>query len=300
MSGTVAFAFLVGTLTTLNPCGFVLLPAYFARRLQGDGVNPVSRLDAVRQALKVGVVTSFGIVFVFGVVGAAISFGAYWLNDVVPWAGFAIGIALMVAGLFVLAGKRINAHLTLRGKFGANLTPGLAGDLSYGMGYGIVSLSCMLPVFVTVMGVSLGGSLATHIVDFVAYVLGVATILTGLSVSAAFARDGLATFLKRLLPYTYRVSGAFLFFAGFYVAYLWGSAIFQVQGPGMAMLAAGEVFSGALRTWISGQVVQWSMLAVLCVLIAISVWTLIGRRSERQKNHKASVTDHQDDVQSHL
>ncbi len=280
MNGAVAFSFLVGTLTTLNPCGFVLLPAYFSRRLESDGALPVTRLDAVSQALKVGVVTSFGIVLVFVLVGAAITFGAYWLNDAVPWTGLAIGIALMFAGVLAMAGKRIHVNFALPRKMRTSADSSLKGDLSYGIGYGIVSLSCMLPIFLTVTSVALSGSLTTRALDFVAFALGVGTILTGLSVSAALARNGLASVLKRFLPYTYRVSGALLFFAGFYVSYLWGSAIFQFGGPGLAMLAVGEILSGTLRTWLSVPAVQWSILTVLGLLIVLYVWVLIRKQTE--------------------
>jgi len=39
MTGAVAFAFLAGTVATVNPCAFVLLPAYFTRRLEADAAG---------------------------------------------------------------------------------------------------------------------------------------------------------------------------------------------------------------------------------------------------------------------
>ena len=58
MSGsTVSFAFVAGTVATVTPCGFALLPAYLARR---SGVEDGTRrsADAVSGAPLVGGVTS--------------------------------------------------------------------------------------------------------------------------------------------------------------------------------------------------------------------------------------------------
>ncbi len=37
MISELAFAFMIGSIATVNPCGFALLPAYLARRLSRDG-----------------------------------------------------------------------------------------------------------------------------------------------------------------------------------------------------------------------------------------------------------------------
>src|SRR5919198_3498211 len=103
---TLSFAFFAGTVATVNPCGFALLPAYLARRLGADeGVRGAP--EAVAHALAVGAITSVGFVFVFGTIGTTISLGARELIHWLPWAGLGVGAALVAVGIAVLAGWRI-------------------------------------------------------------------------------------------------------------------------------------------------------------------------------------------------
>lgn len=111
MTGAMAFAFLIGTITTVNPCGFVLLPAYLARRLGTGEAGDGNRLDAVLHAITVGASATAGFVLVFGIVGGAMVLGANWLTSGFPWAGFIIGIVLAITGLAVMAGLRIGLRL---------------------------------------------------------------------------------------------------------------------------------------------------------------------------------------------
>ncbi len=83
-------------------------------------------------------------------------FGANWLTSGFPWAGFIIGIVLAITGLAVMAGLRIGLRLpTAKRLTGGN---GLSGDFVYGVGYAIVSLSCSLPIFLTVTGMTFSES----------------------------------------------------------------------------------------------------------------------------------------------
>ncbi len=84
MTGAMAFAFLIGTVTTVNPCGLVLLPTYFARRSGMDATAERKKLDAIFHAIIVGVSTTAGFVLVFTVVGGATVLGADWLSDGFP------------------------------------------------------------------------------------------------------------------------------------------------------------------------------------------------------------------------
>src|SRR5438128_8471152 len=83
---TVSFAFVAGTVATVNPCGFALLPAYLARRVGAEDGTRRSA-DAVSRALLVGAVTTAGFMLVFGTIGSAIGLGARELTRALPWAG---------------------------------------------------------------------------------------------------------------------------------------------------------------------------------------------------------------------
>ncbi len=282
MAGAMAFAFLAGTVATVNPCGFVLLPAYFTRRLEADTARSADKITTIANALKIGAITTIGVLIVFGLVGSAASLGLLWLTNAMPWAGFVIGIVLAIAGLMVLAGKHIGVSLPAPRSTGSGAT-GAGGDFVYGLGYGIVSLSCTLPIFLSVTGVTLTGGMAAASLNFIAYALGMGTVLTALSVAAALARNGFSDSITKFLPYVNRTGGALLFLAGLYVSFRWGDALFAVDLPGGSMLAAGEFLSGDLRAWLGGKAGQLAAAAVMALLIAASAWIfLIHRKKDRQ------------------
>ena len=117
---------MAGAVTTVNPCGFALLPAYLARRLSSQAALEPNAVNAVGRALSVGVVTTGGFVLVFGAAAAAISFGAFWLMKAMPVAGLASGLALICVGIVVLSGRHIRLDLGfLRSSPAPEQNPGL-------------------------------------------------------------------------------------------------------------------------------------------------------------------------------
>lgn len=271
--GTVSFAFVAGTVATVNPCGFALLPAYLARRV---GAEDGSRrgADAVGRALLVGGVTTAGFMLVFGTIGTAIGLGARELTRTLPWAGLVIGVALVLAGAAVLAGGHLRLRLPQlsRGPRG-----GLRGDVLFGIGYGTASLSCTLPIFLAATGGAVTGSLAGSALSFLAYAAGMGTILTALAVAAALSQQGLALALRRLVPYVNRASGALLLLAGAYVVYYW--AFFLLPGSdtrtgGRSLIDRGELLSSQVATWLSSSGGQTAAATLLAALGIMAVWAL--------------------------
>ncbi len=272
---TVSFAFVAGTVATVNPCGFALLPAYLARPIGvEDGVRRSA--DAVSRALVVGVVTTAGFMLVFGTIGTAIGLGARELTRALPWAGLVIGIALVLAGAAVVAGIRLRVPLPQPRLRSAG--PGLHGDVLFGVGYGTASLSCTLPIFLAATGGAVTGSLAGSALSFLAYAAGMGTILTALAVAAALSQQGLARVLRRFVPYVNRAAGALLLLAGGYVVYYW--AFFLLPGSdtrtsGRSLIDRGESLSSQAATWLgsdTGQTVASAVLAALAALIAWALW----------------------------
>jgi len=280
MFGAIAFAFIIGTITTVNPCGLVLLPAYFAHRLGAETDPDGNKLDAVFRAIPIGISATAGFVLVFAIIGGATVLGAHWLTQVFPWAGLIIGLILTALGLYILSGRRITVPWP-RTKHHATRN-NLRGDFAYGAGYAIISLSCTLPIFLAILGTSVTETASLSVLNFIAFTLGVGTILTALSVSAALTRNGLAVTLKRFLPYTHQLGGAVLFLAGLYVTYLLGSALFAAEAPVDNMLAAGEQFSAIFIIWLSGPVGKIITPVVLALLITTFIGSYFYHRRRRK------------------
>lgn len=293
MTGSaVSFAFVAGTVATVNPCGFALLPAYLARRVGAEDGTRRSA-DAVSRALVVGGVTTAGFMLVFGTIGTAIGLGARELTRALPWAGLVIGVALVLAGAAVLAGGHLRIHLPQLRYGGARA--GLRGDVLFGIGYGTASLSCTLPIFLAATGSAVTGSLAGSAFTFLAYAAGMGTILTALAVAAALSQQGLARALRHLVPYVNRASGALLLLAGAYVVYYW--AFFLLPGSdtrtsGRSLIDRGESFSSQAATWLgsgTGQTVATIVLATIAALAAFALWRWLRPARERRPHGTAST-----------
>jgi cytochrome c-type biogenesis protein len=283
MTGSVplSIAVVAGGLATLNPCGFPLLPAYLSLYVGADEGRLPRASNRVAQGLLAGLLVTAGFLGVFAIVGLPIVYGAGVVADAVPWAGLAIGVLLASAGLLALARGRLG--LGIRNPIQIARERGLATMILFGAGYGVASLGCTLPLFLALVGASLGADSGDSVLVFAAYGLGMALVLTALSVAAALARQGLARGLRRLVPHMSRIAGALLLAAGAYVSYYW----VRLELGDKATLAADPVVGFGTRFTARLEVLARQDRAGLLIAAAIAValalaaalWHLARRRS---------------------
>lgn len=268
------FAFVAGSIATANPCGFALLPAFLAGRLQ-DAAADAGPARAVARALTVGAVTTAGFLLVFGTIGTAISLGARWLTSVIPWLALAIGVALVLVGIALLTGQRI----PLRSPVRLGGSGGYGSGLLFGIGYGVASLACTLPIFLVVVAGSLTASTLAAPLMFAAYAAGMGTILTALAVAAALSRTGLRSAIRGVLPYVERVSAVLLIGAGAYVVWYWSLALFvpDAKGASTKPVDFGSWLSSAAQTWLGGDTGTLVTELLAAAVAALVLWLLVAR-----------------------
>jgi cytochrome c biogenesis protein CcdA len=227
------FAFAAGLVSAVNPCGFVLLPAYlgvFLGESDGDGRAEVHTAGRVRRGLVVGLTLTAGFVILFVSIGLAIGSIARFLVDLLPWVGLAVGIGLIVAGGYRLAGGSL--YSALPGQLSARLAgglgeeggrpPGLAAYFLFGLAYGLASLSCTLPIFLAVLGGSLAApDLGPMLGRLVLYALGMGSLIITVTIAVAVFKAAAARRFRGLSRVAEPLGIAFLFVAGTYVVYYW-------------------------------------------------------------------------------
>jgi hypothetical protein len=149
--------------------------------------------------------------------------------------------------------------------------------LLFGVGYGIASLACTLPIFLALVGVAVG---ATTLVVFAAYGTGMALVLTALSVGAALMRGGLARALKRILPHMERIAGGLLVVAGAYLVYYWA----RVRFGEAATLADDPIVESVTRFSAEVQVFadRRGLLVVAAAAIVVMAAVVGGLRRGRR------------------
>ena len=219
------YSFGAGMVSTVNPCGFSLLPTYLSLYLSGkDDGTAIHPLLKGCKALLIGIAVTLGFTVLFSLVGAIIWAGGYILMRYLPWLGLIIGTILICLGLFLLAGKSIYSSLPARlaSMIGNPESQGFNTYFLFGVGYGIASLGCTLPIFLVVVGSAIKSQgFSNGILQFISYSLGMGSVLTLLAISFALFKGGLAIYMRRVLPYMGRIAGVLLLISGSYQVHYW-------------------------------------------------------------------------------
>ena len=136
------------------------------------------------RALWVAAVMTVGFVLLFGAIGTVVSFGGLLVIGIMPWMGLLIGLALFGSGLWMLAGRSLSAGVFHRiaARIGDPRDVSTRGFFLYGIAFGAASLSCTLPIFLTVVGSSFTSEGATSgLLQFISYSLGMGSVVLGLT-----------------------------------------------------------------------------------------------------------------------
>ncbi len=222
------YAFVAVMVASVNPCGFVLVPAYLAYYL-GDDPGATGSRRPVRHALAVSATVTASFALLFALAGLLAALAAAALTSVLPWIGTAVGVGLILLAGVLASGREVTASFGPRMAHHlrtATRHRGLRGYAAYGTAYGLASLGCTLPVFLGVVGTSFQlRGLAAAIGQFVLFGLGMGTVLAVLTIATAGFGDGLIRRARTMGPYIGWASAAILWLAGAYVVYYWLTAI---------------------------------------------------------------------------
>ena len=147
----------------------------------------------------------------------------------------------------------------------------------FGIGYGAASLGCTLPLFLALVGASLGGA---KLAAFLAYAVGMAVVLMALSVLVALIREGATQLVRPVLPYMSRIAGLLLLASGGYLFYYWarlhfGDSATVADDP---IVSFGVRFSGQVRSFADGR--GSTLLAIAGAIVALA---LLGSLWQRRR-----------------
>jgi cytochrome c biogenesis protein CcdA len=258
---SLALALSAGILTTLNPCGFALLPAYFAYVLHGSGDRqaPISRhggWQVLRSGL-LGVPLAAGFLLIFLVAAGLLILGGHVAVSLFPWLALIVGTGLILLGGWILVTKRQvelfilgrlatwlarrrwsaarartgqaakTSQQTQGGDTAQRVTPvapstSLPSELvaawGFGLGYGVSSLGCALPIFLLVVGNAITATdPGTVLLILGGYSVGITLVLVAVALAAAAFHDLLRTAIFPLLRWVQPVSALLLVAAGMYI-----------------------------------------------------------------------------------
>lgn len=263
MSALVSTAFAAGLVATVNPCGFAMLPAYLGYFLGGSDTR-----TQVRTSLVAGSVAA-GFLVVFAVSGGLLSAGLRSVVDAIPWLAFAVGAGLVVVGVAQLAGRRLLPSVPGPGR--ARKEGSVAGMFVFGMSYAVASLSCTLPIFLSLIaGVAAAGDVWTSFAAFIAYGAGMATAVTGLTFAVAGGRQTVVARLRSLTKDLHTVSGVVMTIAGGFIIWYWVAVL---SGSGVELGSTDLVRwidrTSAAATGFLGRYAWWVAAATLATVVGV-------------------------------
>ena len=223
LDGNFAYSFMLGVLAAVNPCGFVLLPAYLMYFLGIDSHNAEHQRAPLRRALLVSAAVSAGFLLVFLIIGTISRLFTQWIELNAKYAGLVVGIVGIVIGVAMLLGwKPAFATPTIT----RSNERSLRAMFGFGIAYAVASIGCTIGFLTTAIFGSIGrDGFLSGVVSIVLYGLGMSLLVMTLTISLAAAQSGLLTFLKRGLPYMDRIAAVFILLTGLYLSWYWFVAI---------------------------------------------------------------------------
>lgn len=224
------FAFAAGMVATVNPCGFVMLPAFLTVYMsdqQGNSSNQRNAIEISRSLLKalyVSAALGTGFIVLFGGVGLIISSPAKSLIAIFPWAGFALGFVMAGLGAYLFAGGMLynNKAQSAAALIGTASETSVKGYFLFGVSYALASLSCTLPIFLGLISSSLvTGGIIEAAGQFIAYALGMTFVITVLTMGIAIFKGTAVGQLRKIMPYVHPISAGVSILVGGYLIFYW-------------------------------------------------------------------------------
>lgn len=266
VEGDFAYSLLLGMLAAVNPCGFVLLPAYLVSYLSvDDSSRPAVR---VRRSLVVGSSVSAGFLAVFIVVGAVSRLFTGWLATNAKYAALVIGMGLMVVGVRMLGGWR--PKLWVPSLSGSARGASTRNMVLFGVVYAVASIGCTIGLLTTaILGSFSRDGALSGVISVGLYGLGMGLFVVALTTSLAFAKNALVRGGRGVMKVMDRVSSVLVLLTGVYLTWYWYVAITQREDAGSLVTVVGRWQTNLAETITDAGSPR--LLAVFVVIVAIGI-----------------------------
>ncbi len=270
-----ATSFSQGLLAAINPCGFVLLPTYLVYFLGMENLRPGAERASLLRAIKVSLAVSAGFMSIFVVIGAVTKLSTNFFVENAQWVALIIGLGLVVLGVAMLFGYRL-PFTTPKMDIGER-DRSVRSMYVFGLAYAVASIGCTVPGFTAVvLGSFSTEGLTTGITAIALYGVGMALVVTGLTVTLAFANTALLRILRRGMAWFEQLAGILLILTGMYLCWYWYSSI--TDGSGGRVVAKATSWNGKLENFVLNHQVAVVWVGVMVIVAAVVTALTLQRR----------------------
>ncbi len=289
LEGNFAYSFLLGMFAAVNPCGFVMLPAYliYFLGLEGQRTGVDRQRASVQRALVVSFATSSGFIVVFVAVGTVSRLVTLQVQDNAKYVSLVVGGGLIVLGVMMLRGWK--PPLTTAGAgAGRERKRTLVGMFAFGAAYALASIGCTIGFLVSaVFGSFAASGLVSGVASVALYGVGMALVVTALTMTLAVASGGLLRVLRNGLRYIDRAAGVFIILTGIYLTWYWYAAIRGSGSGANPVTGTIESWQSELVTFMQRQGV-WRLSIVLgsAVAVGLAMVAVSHRRGANCTQHE--------------
>ena len=283
MTALMVPAFVAGMVATVNPCGFAMLPAYLSFFL-GAGDDGAGR--SAKPALRVAGVMTMAFLAVFGIAGLLLSAGLQLVVAALPWLALVIGVAMVGLGVYVFRGGTLSLVVPGKGRVNRRSV------FWFGVSYAVASLSCTLPIFLSLIVGSITRTSPVEAVGlFLVYGLGMSIVIAAITLGVAAGQDRIVRLIRGANRWMTPVSGVVLAAAGAFIVWYWATVLTA------GAVALGEVGLVRLVDQLSSTLTDFArrnvaLVAGGSVFVGVVGWlTLQASRRQTDQHHADQATD---------
>ena len=274
-------AFVAGMVATVNPCGFAMLPAYLSFFLGSDD-------DARRtgkSALRIAGVMTLAFLTVFGIAGLLLSVGLQLIVSALPWLALVVGLAMVGLGVYVFRGGALSLATPGKGRVNRRSV------FLFGVSYAVASLSCTLPIFLSLIVGSIATTSPVQAVGlFLVYGLGLSLVIAAITLGLAAGQDRIVRLIRGASRWMAPISGVVLLGAGVFILWYWATVLTA------GAVALSEVGLVQFIDQLSSTITDFARRNVALVAgglvgLAAAGWLMLRaleRRRAASENHRAS------------
>ena len=221
------FSFSLGILSFFSPCAFPMLPGYISYYLGIDNkiqfkeytTKKEKTIEFFKNGIIGGIICASGALLVIISIGIGVSFFGEIIRETIKenlyQLNLIVGILLIILGLIMAFNITLNLSLI---KINAPKKRGYSSLFLYGILYSLVSISCVLPLFIGIMLRALNSTnFFEGVLIFFLYALGLSLFLIILTILISIAEITIVKKFNKILPLVKKMGSIFLIFVGIWI-----------------------------------------------------------------------------------